>query len=467
VVESEIDSRTDRFSITKTWLIIWTMVTGITILACYILRPYVSYYDEFAVLVNATNVISYALTIGLPVFLASSITFGTPNARKHIVALRDSGKSPIKVFFRCVSETYILVVAFSIAISLALFLEPQLSGILFYAPTGTGYLIYFPPVLIATTVVSLLLATIGVFLVVVTDNIIASTSIGCIITISLATAVGWSPQALRYSLTHGLALLSPSNIMRILAGHLTNYESPYYPTLAQYFGFDASFLTILFSLIVLGVIAFICAITSIRVLVRTTSFWVDLQNTDSTIWESESERHRKHLNKRGLKIRRLLLVGFVIALLSGLTFGMMFYRNIVIEEGTIIFHQSPEEGEQINLGEWYVFSCNIQPTDYGQWTNLRYQCSIENWDSAPENLSFYYSVLNMTSSEFLSLNETHRRDHCRNTNRTKGNFGGFIGGWELEQGYEFFILVLKVIATENATLSGFIHCSINIRQSPL
>jgi hypothetical protein len=72
VGEREEESRAVRFSISGVWLLRWMIVSSITILACYALRPYVSYEDEFAVLVNATNVISYTLTIGLPVFLASS-----------------------------------------------------------------------------------------------------------------------------------------------------------------------------------------------------------------------------------------------------------------------------------------------------------------------------------------------------------------------------------------------------------
>lgn len=465
--EHENSSKSYRFGITKIWFILWAIVSGVTIFTCYIVRPYVSYEDEFAVLVNATNVISYVLTIGLPLFMASSITFGTADARKHILGLLKSGKSSIEVFLRCIAETYTLVVVFSIAISLVLYLEPQLSGISFYAPMGTGYFIYFLPVLIATLLVSLLLATIGVFLVVMTDDIIASTSIGCIITMSLAITVGWSPEALRQSLTQGLALLSPSNLMRILAGHLSNYESPRYPTIGTYFGFDASAPSILFSLSLFSVIAVICAIISFKVLLRTTSFWTDLRKIGSGIWESESELRGDHLKiKRELKIRRLLLVGFVILLLSSLTFGSASYKSMVLEEATITLHQSPDDGEDITLGEWYVFSCNVQPTGYVQWTHLRYSCTIENWDFAPEDLSFFFSMLNMSSSEFLSLNETNRRDLCNYRNRTRGEFGGFGGSLELEQDYGVFILVLKAIATENATLSGFIRCSINIRQSP-
>ncbi|MHA1390391.1 MAG: hypothetical protein ACTSR9_18395 [Candidatus Thorarchaeota archaeon] len=149
------------------------------------------------------------MAIGLPVFLASGIVFGTSSARRlasgivfgtssarrHIIALQKSGKSSIEVFLRCLLETYALVLVFSVFVSLALFFEPQLVGTTFYDPLGTGYLIYLLPVLTATFVVAFLLATVGVFLVIVSDNILISTSLGCAVTIGLATAVGWNPQS--------------------------------------------------------------------------------------------------------------------------------------------------------------------------------------------------------------------------------------------------------------------------------
>jgi hypothetical protein len=443
------------------------IVSSITILACYALRPYVSYEDEFAVLVNATNVISYTLTIGLPVFLASSITFGTSNARRHILSLLKSGKSSTEVFLRCMVEAYALIVMFSVSITLALFIEPQLSRVMFYAPTGTGFLIYLLPVLIPTLVVSLLLATIGAFLVVVTDDIIVSTSIGCILSIGLAAAVGWSPDALWQSLTRGIAMLSPSNIVRIFAGLLSGYDPPHGRTLATYFGFEATAVSVLVSLVLFGVIVFICAIASIKILQRTTSFWSTLQEIRSEIWETESEHRGKHLKiKRELKIRKILLVSLVIILLLGVAFGTASYKSMVLEETTITFYQSPGGGEEITLGEWYVFSCNVQPPRYGQWNYLRYDCSVVDWGSSPVELSYYCSVLNMSSSEFLLLNETIRESLCYYRNVTRGNWGGFGSAWNLEQDSGFYTCVLKVFATENTSSSGFIHCSIYIRQSP-
>ncbi len=466
MVEKEEESRTTRFGITKTWFIRWVIASSVTILVCYAVRPFVSYEDEFSVLVNAMNVISYSLGIGLPVFLASSIAFGTSNARRHILALLKFDKKPVEVFLRCLVEVYALVSLFSVSITIALFLEPQIMGVWFRAPAGTGFLIYLLPVLVATLIVSLLLATIGVFLVIVTDDIIISTSMGCALTIGLATAIGWNPRALWDSLTHGIAMLSPHNLARILAGFLSSYDPPHDTTIAGYFGFDATAVSILGSLVAFAFLAFICIIVSIKILRHNTSYWPVLQEASSEIWVSESERRGDHAKiKKKLKARRLVLVGLVIFLLTSMAFGTASYKITVRDETTIHFHQSPEVGEPVELGEWYVFSCNVQPPRFNQFNILHYECLLVDWGTAPDDITYYRSMLNSSSAEFTALNETSRRSLCSSRNRTRGEWGGTGGSWNIGYDYGTYIYVLKFIATENATLSGVIHLSIDLYQS--
>jgi len=466
VVEKEEESRTTRFGITKTWFIRWVIASSVTILVCYAVRPYVSYDEEFSVLVNAMNVISYSLGIGLPVFLASSMAFGTSNARRHILALLKFDKKPVEVFLRCLVEVYALVSLFSVSITIALFLEPQIMGVWFYAPAGTGFLIYLLPVLAATLIVSLLLATIGVFLVIVTDDIIISTSVGCALTIGLATAIGWSPQALGYSLTRGIAMLSPHNLARILAGFLSSYDPPHDTTIVGYFGFEATAVSILGALVAFAFLAFICIIVSIKILRHNISYWSVLQEASSEIWVSESELRGKHSKiKQELKMRRLVLVGLVIFLLTSMAFGTTSYKSTVMEETTIHFHQSPAAGEPIELGEWYVFSCNVQPPRFNQFNILHSECLLIDWGTAPDDITYYQRLLNLSSTEFMALNETSRRSLCSSRNRTRGEWGGTGGSWNLGYDYGTYAYVLKFIATENATLSGVIHLSIELFQS--
>lgn len=466
MVEKQEGFRTTRFGITRIWFIRWLIASSVTILVCYAFRPFVSYEDEFSVLVNAMNVISYSLGIGLPVFLASSIAFGTSNARRHILALLKFDKKPVEVFLRCLVEVYALVSLFSVSITIALFLEPQLTGVWFRAPAGTGFLIYLLPVLAATLIVSLLLATIGVFLVIVTDDIIISTLMGCALTIGLATAIGWSPQALGLSLTRGIAILSPHNFVRSLAGFLSSYDPPHGTTIAGYFGFETTAVSILVSLVAFAFLAFICIIVSVKILRHNASYWPVLPETSSEIWVFESELRGKHAEiKQELKMRRLVLVGLVIFLLTSMAFGTASYKSTVLEGTTIHFHQSPEAGEPVELGEWYVFSCDVQPPRFNQFNILHYECLLIDWGTAPENITYYRSMLNLTSTEFMALNETSRRFLCSSRNRTRGEWGGTGGSWNLGYDYGTYVYVLKFIATENATLSGVIYLSINLWQS--
>ena len=61
------------FGISKVWFIRWTLVTIISVVVCYSVRPYVGYEDGFGFLVNAMNVISFVMTLGIPFFLAAGI----------------------------------------------------------------------------------------------------------------------------------------------------------------------------------------------------------------------------------------------------------------------------------------------------------------------------------------------------------------------------------------------------------
>jgi hypothetical protein len=277
-------------------------------------------------------------------------------------------------------------------------------------------------VLVATLIVSLLLATIGVFLVIATDDIIISTSMGCALTIGLATAIGWNPRALCDSLTHGIAMLSPHNLARI-------------STIAGYFGFDATAVSILGSLVAFAFLAFICIIVSIKILQHNTSYWPVLQDASSEIWMSESELRGKHPKiKQELKMRRLALVGLVIFLLTSMAFGTASYKITVRDETTIHFHQSPEVGEPVELGEWYVFSCNVQPPRFNQFNILHYECLLVDWGTAPDDITYYRSMLNSSSAEFTALNETSRRSLCTSRNSTRGEWGGTGGSWNI--GYD-------------------------------
>ncbi len=460
IVEESLVERI--FGISKVWFIRWTLVTIISVVVCYSVRPYVGYEDGFGFLVNAMNVISFVMTLGLPLFLAAGISYSTTDARNRILVLIESGKNAREVFLRRLVGAYALVLLFSVTITIAMFVEPLVPEITFHSPEGTGYLIYILPVLFATIIFSLLIVTMGVLLAVVTDDIIISTASGSIVSFGLAVAVGGSPQALVQSLTRGLAMLSPSNTVRMVAGLLTGRDGT---TLVFSIGFEATPLAVLLSLSLLCVIAFISAISSVRILRRTASFWPIQSEVSTGIWVSETEQRGEHLKStREMKVRKVALVGLIIFLLSGVLFWTVSYRNVVLVEATISLYQSPEGGDQIRLGDWFVFDCNLQPAQYGLANYLYRECLIDDWGNAPEELTFYYDTLDIHSTEFLLLNETQRQAVSKSRNVTEG-WGGY-GGSTLIQEDRFYTFVLKVVATENATLDGIIYCSININQRP-
>jgi hypothetical protein len=378
--------------------------------------------------------------------------------------------SVVHVFLRCLIETYALVLTFSVIITGTLFLAPFFSGTSFYDPQGTGFLIYFPSGLAATLVISLILASIGVFFAIVSDDVVISTTLGSALTFGLATIVGYSPAAIWASVTRGIAMLSPSSIVRVLAGSLSGYNPPTHGTdLASYFGFDATLSSILLALGIFALISLTGLLVSIKFFKINTRQWFEMAEIriKQGVWESELERQGAHIRiRRGLRIRRAALVGLVTIVLIAGASGTAAYSSMVVEQTTVIFYQSPVGGEQIVLGDWYSFSCNVQPSRYGQRNFLKYDCLVDDWGNAPEEVSVYYSMLNMSSSNFQALNEASRRLLCNYHNRTEGDWGGIMGSWDLEFYSGEFTFVLKVVASENETQPGFMYFWIQLLQEP-
>lgn len=461
--ESKNGSKAGRFFTTKTWLILWGIVSTAVVIVCYQVRPSVEFVNEFSTLVNAVNVIGYVLIVGVPVFLPAGIVFGTSNGKEYISALLRSGKNPIDVFLRCLLRIYALILLFSLSVSSVLFYEPLRLG----APS----IVYLLPVSIATFIVSLILASIGVIFVMITDELIVSTSMGCALTIGLARLFGWNSWVLWHSVTKNQAILSPSNLVKILASMISDYSPDSHYSFESYrvFGFTATVDSILLVLAFFGSIILIGFIVSIKILQRNVLTWEEDNKLRKTgIWESEHEYKQKIAKiRRRLVKRSSILVSLIIIVLTIATISTNSYASIVIENTTIIFHESPESGERIILGDWYIFSCDVQPTQYGLPNILHDSLQTEDWmtHGCPDDLYVFFSMLNMSTSEFQGLNETERRTQCDFINVTSGCFGRG-GAVNLGSYYGPFTYVLKIIAAENETTSGFIYSIINLYQSP-
>jgi len=459
-----------KLSNRKKWYIAWGVASAVTLLFCYNVRPFVGYTDEFAILLNSINVISYSMGVGLPFFLAAGISVSSSSARRQAQQMYRSGISPFRVFLRRLGEAYILAAVFVVLSTIVLFIEPTITGTTFYSPMGTGYLIYLPAVLLSSLAISLILTSVGIFFAVLTDDVILSTSIGCATTIYLATLIGWAPTNLWASLTRSIAVFSPHNLTKAIAVILTDYEHPYGNSLASMIGFEPSFESILVSLLFFIGIAFLCGVVSAKILHHNSSYWhIRSDMTDrNDVWTSTLEEHVDgtiERNKQELRIRRVALIITVGFLIITLSLGTTSYQTAVREETTIIFHQSSNNGEQIRLGEWYVFPCNVQPISYDQFNYLHHDCHLVEWGSAPSEVTYYYRMLNMSSDMFAELNETTRRDLCSSRNRTQGNWGGMGGSWNLGYDYGSYTYVLKIVAAQNETLSGAMIFSIRLYQS--
>ncbi|TFF96361.1 hypothetical protein EU546_01565 [Candidatus Thorarchaeota archaeon] len=455
-------TKTSRFFYSEKWLLAWTIVSFVIIMACYLVRPIVDYTDDFSFLVDAVNVIGYVLIVGIPVFLPAGIVFGTSDGKEQISTLLNSGKGPLEVFLRSLVKVYALVFIFSSAISIALFFYPLLLG-----SSATSYL---ASVFVATLIVSLALASIGVIFVMITNEPLVSASMGCVLTVGLAILFGWNSRVIWWSVTRNLAILSPSNMVKIFAGLLSNYSPVTYPfDYHGLFGFTTTMDTVLLVLAVFGVVILLGFAAIIRLLKHNISVWEKEKELRRIgIWDSEKEHRRRITGIRRRYVKRSsVLVGLIIIVLTAAMVGKNSYAGMVIENTTFVFHRSSEMGERIDLGEWNIFPCEVQPPQYSLPILLHYGFIIEDYmeHDCPSELTFFSAMLNMSSSEFQSLNETERRLQGKARNRTLGNFGGRVSGIGLGMYYGPFTYVLKVIAAENETTSGFLYTRITLYQS--
>ncbi|OLS22955.1 MAG: hypothetical protein ThorAB25_25030 [Candidatus Thorarchaeota archaeon AB_25] len=446
---------------TRLWVVFWIIASSVVIVTIVSQRGEVRYDTEIQVLSNSMSVIAFVLTIGFPIFSLSSIILGTSATRKRIIELSRVGMSSREVFFRIVLKMYALVMGFCITLTVALFLEPWVLGIDFPSPSGSSYITYFPAAFVTTSVISLILVSFGILLVTVTDDVLISAMMGILSVVGIQLLVWW------ISNSHSVRLLSPMNFITILAGHLSGFVPPEIGIFAGYFGLELPFSLILTILIIFIAIAIVSLLVSFKLFQTNMTNWMILEGkSDTEIWESEPELWEKHRKIRGrLKVRRRVTVFLVLCLLVVMAFRTNIYASSVVEQTTFILHESPDGGEAIILGEWTVISCDVQPAQYSLESRLRYRVTVEDWENAPDNVDFYYEMLNMTPSEFQSLNETERRSLLYNKTVEKPERGYLQGTICILRDSGLYTFALKAIASDNETLSGVLYCSIQLTQS--
>jgi hypothetical protein len=266
---------------------------------------------------------------------------------------------------------------------------------------------------------------------------------------------------------HSVRLLSPMNFITILAGHLSGFVPPETGIFAGYFGLELPFSLILTILIIFVAIGIVSLLVSFKLFQTNMTNWMILEGkSDTEIWESEPELWENYRKIRGrLKVRRRSTVFLVLCLLVVMAFRTNIYASTVVEQSTFILHESPEGGEAIILGEWSIISCDVQPSQYALESRLRYRVTVDDWENAPDNVDFYYEMLNMTPSDFQSLNETERRSLLYNRTVEKPERGYLQGTIGVLRDTGLYTFALKAIASDNETLSGVLYCSILLTQS--
>lgn len=452
-------SRTSKFWVNrpdlrnKRWLLLWVAVSSIIFLSVYMVRPRILIEREFDILVNSMNVISYILVVGIPVFLSVGIIFGSSATRKHIIELKRSGMSSISIFLRHLFKVYTIVLGLSLTITVAMFLEPIIVGTVFSEPTGTGYLIYFPAALVATIAVSLILVSFGVLLVTITDDILFSTTMGFLV-LGGTELIIW-----RSTMGMPIALFSPWYFIRIFAVRISGYDDQ---DLSNLFRFvpDLSFIVLI--LVFFGLLVFAGLIVSHKLFQYNTSNWEKSQKQegDSEIWDIEQEETRTKI-KQHLRRRRLAVFGLVMCLLIVITFHSNSTGATIIEQNTFIIYESLEEGDPITLGEWYFHPCQLHAAQFDIYIDAR--VDILDWGNSPDNVDFYYEIVRMSSSDFQSLNDTEQLALLRNRSVTRPENVDILSR-ELTRLDVSYTFIMRAVATENATLSGVLYCSIEITQ---
>lgn len=455
----------------KSWFIIW-IVSSVVVAA---IGFQVAFWDEqrlpneFGVLANAMSVISFSFIVGLPIFLAAAIVFGTSQSRRAIHDMLQSGINPHRVYLLQLAKSYLLVSVYMICIAITVFLVRLLNGTTFREPLEISYFVYLPAVMIASVIVGCVVVTIGACLVIITDDALLSTLMSCISTIWTATFLGQEVQYFQYVLTRGIAVFSPHNLIKALAALLSGYTPQEDMDYVDYFGFDVSITMSLTLLLILGSIAVFCTAVGIVLLQRNAKHWLIISEKTGTdeIWMPKLEKpvaeHKTEI-RRELTMRRIGLVIVIVFLLTGVLIGAQSYKDTVIEESTITFYQSPDGGERFEIGVWYVFSCVIQPSQYGEREYLHWDLHLELWNSLPENLTFFYGHESITTEEFYQLNETERQACLRNT--TTDDWYGSSGSLYVGDDYGAHIYAFKMLDVDNTTNSDYFFATFHLYQGP-
>jgi hypothetical protein len=440
-----------------------------------VLSPPVSSTYDFTPLIYSANTVSMVFATGLFYFLTAGLLFSSRTSHLHLLSkINEFGIR--KAFLTRTLHVIVITSLFTTIFTLFVFLYPVILVALAYYPVSFDHFVFFPAVLGASLVGSILLALIASSLAVLADDSRACIVLGCLSTLLIAFLGGWNttPTIWHYSLTRNLAFLSPHNIVRALAVLFSGFQFESTERMVQYVGFAFSAESLNVALLTLGSISFVLLILGQKVLLKNSDRWAPLGSMPPgrEIWPTAPSPERSQeitRMRRSLQIQRGLVTLVVVALIISASVGVQLYASYISGNTAFIHYMSPDDNEELSVGSWNVYDVDVQPPFPGLINSLFIFINVNSWGNASNSLSFYCGIINMSSTEFNSLDEASRLAFCPHPflNRTSEEGAGFGYGETFEESYGPYVCVLLIIADTNPMENSYIEVSLRIVQECL
>lgn len=413
----------------------------------------------FASLLNSVNTVGMTFATGLFSFLTAGLLFSSRASRLYLKDRIDTVGAKTAYFTR-ILHTLLITCIFTAV----------LTTIIFLMPVSMSYFNFFPAVLGATIVVSILLALLATSLANIVDDSRLCLILGSVSTIAIAFVAGWQTNYSRwsFSLTRHLSLFSPHNIVKALAVQFSGYQFVSTDEMLQYVGFQATIGSIAIALLVFCLVAIVLTFVGLQAMKKNSSRWSSLKGMipGDEKWDaSDAARNTPEIRhiKRSLRSQRILAAIVLCGLLVSCFIGGTTYRTYITNTTTIVHYTTPGERENIPVGSWVTFDVDVRPPFPGLFNQLTFSCHIESLGSFSGTVSFFLGILEMTVADFSLLNESSRLEL---THRwlNQSSYVGFGIGEGLEESYGPYICVLKLVSDVNPLAEGNIEGHLEILQ---
>jgi hypothetical protein len=419
-------------------------------------------------LINAVNIVSMTIATGLFSFLTAGILFGSRRSRLFLLKRMDE-VGVRRAFFLRSLHALLITSLFTIIVTAIAFLVPIFSSYPLVDLTLFGNFVFFPSVLVASLVGSILLTLIASALASFTDDPRLCVVLGCALTLAIAYVPSWGSHdwIFTYSLLRNLSLLSLHNIVRALAVLLSGYYFQSLEDMVRYVGFTVSIDNVALSLLGMSVIAVFLLIMGQRVLSMNSNRWTILERMlpSQVIWDSavKDEPTRYNSTKHSLALQRGFTTLIVGVLIVSVLVGGSVYNTYITNVTSTVIYTSPTEGEQIQVGTWYIFDIDVPPPYPGLINMVGIEVDVLTWGNASTYLSFYYGALEMDSTEFGLLNESIRLGSLSSwSNQTRESCGGFGNYETLDDSFGSYVCVLKIVSDSNPLETSYIEAVLTV-----